>query len=218
MSGPQLGRPGERLYPSCARFGPLADVSCRHCGYNFDGGAGSSWHGAPVLADQSETKAISNIPQAQPRRSWPGRAIAAVILIAVIGSLVPILNLFESATQLIEDLPGDVDVDIPDITIPNIDTNVTDPFGTDAGSYGKCKGRIMRYMRQFLAKDGTGSRPLNELFIEASVKLGAGTFEYRSLVSVFSKNQGTALAEGTRAGLRGAERDTNKACRSYYND
>jgi hypothetical protein len=218
VSGPQLGGPGERLCPSCARFGPQSDPVCRHCGYNFDTGAGPSWRGAPILADQPETRTAPGTPQPAARRRWVGRAVTAVILIAVVSTFVgPIFSLFESAKELIKDVPGQIDVDVPEITIPGINGD-NGPFGGDAGSAAKCKSGIVRYMQKLLAKDGTGSRPLNELFIEASVKLGAGSFEYRTLVSVFSSNQGKALAEGTRAGLRGAKRDTNRACNKHYED
>jgi hypothetical protein len=152
------------------------------------------------------------------RRRWVGRAITAAILIAVVSTFVgPVLSLFESAKQLIEDVPGQINVDVSEITIPDIDTD-SGPFGGDAGSAAKCKSGIMHYMQKLLAKDGSGSRPLNELFIEASVKLGAGSFEYRTLVSVFSDNQGTAITKGTRAGLRGAKRDTLRACDRHYED
>lgn len=216
MSGPELGGPGQRLCPSCARFGPESAQACKHCGYNFESGSNPSWQGAPILADAPERDAASSVPTAATRRHWPGRAIAAVILIVVVAAFVgPILTLFDSATELIQDLPGQIDVDVPDISIPDINTDVG-PFGGDAGSYDKCHDRITKYIRRMLANDGSGSRPLNELFIQASVKLGAGSFEYRTLVSVFSQNQGTAISQGTRAGVRGAERDAKKACRQHY--
>ena len=214
MSTPELGGPGQRLCPSCARFGPESATTCRHCGYNFETGAPPSWGGTPILADQPES-APPTFPQPQTRRRWPARLLVIGVLMAIIGaSFLPVLSLFDSATQLIEDIPGEIDVDIPDVTIPEID--VDDPFGEDAGSYGKCRARILRHMRKLLANDGNGSRPLNELFIEASEQLGVGTFEYRTMVSVFSDNQGTALIEGTKPALRGAERDTARACRAHY--
>jgi hypothetical protein len=206
---PELGAPGERLCPSCARFGPDSDPICRHCGYNFESGAPSSWSGAPILADQPESPPT---PGAQPRRRVRGRFIAFVLLVAVIGAFIgPVLAVFESATELIEDFPGGIDVDVPDITIPDISTK-----GPEGGSFEKCKKGITGYMRQMFANDGSGNRPLNELFIEASVKLGPSSFEYRTLVKVFSDNQGVAITNGTRAGLNRAALDTERACRRQY--
>ena len=213
VAGPQLGGPGERLCPSCARFSPETDAVCRHCGYNFDTGAGPSWRGAPILADQPQ-KAAAPEAGAPIRRSWAPRLITTVVVIVIVAAFVgPLLSVFESAKQLIEDVPGQIDVDVPEITVPDINTG---PFGGNAGSYGKCRGQILNYMHKLLAHDGTGSRPLNELFIEASVKMGAGSFEYRTMVSVFADNQGTAILKGTRAGLRSATRDTKRACAKHY--
>ncbi len=133
MSDPQLGGPGRRLCPSCARFGPESDAVCKHCGYNSDTGAGPSWRGAPIIADQPESVSQPSVPRSRSRRSWLGPTFIALVVVGIVAlSVAPLFSIFDSATQLFEDLP-EIDVEVPDITIPDIN----DPFGEDAGSFAK---------------------------------------------------------------------------------
>jgi hypothetical protein len=212
---PELGAPGQRLCPSCARYGPDDEPICRHCGYNFDTGVTGSSTGAPILADRPEAQPAPTMEQ--PRgRSWAGRVLALAIVAAVVAAVIgPVVAIFESATDVIQDFSGQFDVEAPDIEVPDITTG-PDLFSTDAGSSEKCKKRLTRHLGKLLANDGSGSRPLSELFIAASVALGPSSFEYRTLVQIFSSNQGLAISNGTRAALRRAERDISRACNRHY--
>jgi hypothetical protein len=225
MSGPELGAPGTKLCPSCARFVPQSDGMCGYCGFNFDTGAASASQSqsGPILADQTTPPPMSRFQNRAsfPRRSFSGFPMGVIVMVLFV---LPFVGVLLFATDVLENVQEGFDVNIPDINVPDVnvpdvnipDINLPDSGPQEGGTAKSCTRDVMKHLRRLLAKDGQGSRPINDLFNKASEDLGPLSAEYRILVRGFAQNQGNAITNGTAPALKDAGRQVEKECKKAY--
>jgi hypothetical protein len=230
-----------KLCPNCVQYVGDQEEICKHCGYRFDVGnvpATGTWGdaaaagtgavtasggeaGAPVTIQWQNPDAgeagmqTINVSQqmqgAQKVGKWIAIGVALVVLAGVAIPIVAVTRGVGSAADRFSDF------EVPGVSIPTIEfTPPTLSTNEGTGSFASCRSTAMEWLRELLANDGSGSRSLSDLFIEASEDVGAASDDYWVIVQAFSGSQGVAIQKGTKAGLREAKVLVAEGCREAY--
>lgn len=193
---------GTRLCPSCANFSSLKHEVCQRCGYNFATGGHSSLNRPPpVIADSGAAASTTS------QYKFVGVAMAALV-IAVAGAVFFFTVSGSDSESSTFGTGGEVEVP------PSFGGN-SDSGG---GSARRCYADVRGYLKMLLANDGEGSKPLADLFTEATMRLGPSSEELRILLEVYGDQRVSTVAflDGTKPALRAGEKLARKACRKAY--